>query len=96
MMDPSAAPKGAVEQGVVGLFYGGGFSQLIAEFVGVTTCFITLSILSLIVYKIVKLILGTHRVPEEVELDGLDIPEMGITGYCGVVMDKQSETPRAK
>ncbi len=96
MMDPSAAPKGATEMGVYGLFYGGGFSQLIAEFVGVLTCFVTLSVLSLIVFTIVKLILGGHRVIEEVEIDGLDIPEMGINGYCGVQMDKDSETPRSK
>ena len=96
MMDPTAAPKGATEMGVVGLFYGGGFSQLIAEFVGVLTCFITLSVLSLIVFKIVKAVLGTHRVIEEVEIDGLDIPEMGIPGYGGITMDKDSETPRAK
>jgi Amt family ammonium transporter len=96
MMDPLAAPKGSTEMGVLGLFYGGGFSQLIAEFVGVLTCFITLSVLSLVVFKVVNLILGTHRVVREVELDGLDIPEMGITGYSGIVMDKQAETPLPK
>ncbi len=96
MMDPSLAPKGAVEEGVMGLFYGGGFSQLTAEFIGVLTCFVTLSVLSLIVFYIVKAILGTHRVEPEVELEGLDVPEMGVAGYCGVVMDKQSETPTSK
>ena len=96
MMDPAAAPKGATEMGVLGLFYGGGFSQLIAEFIGVLTCFVTLSVLSIIVFYIVKAILGTHRVTEETEIEGLDIPEMGIAGYCGVQMDKDSETPRSK
>jgi Amt family ammonium transporter len=96
MMDASAAPKGATEMGVLGLFYGGGFSQLVAEFVGVLTCFITLSVLSVIVFYVVKAILGTHRVIEEVELDGLDIPEMGIPGYGGITMDKDSETPHSK
>jgi len=28
-----------------------------------------------------------------VEIEGLDIPEMGVAGYAGMVMDKQSETP---
>src|SRR6185369_9146349 len=37
---------------VTGLFYGGGLSQFWAELVGVTTCFITLSLLSLFVYKL--------------------------------------------
>ena len=96
MMDPSVAPKNATEMGVIGLFYGGGFSQFIAEFIGVLTCFITLSVLSIIVFYLVKLILGTHRVSAETELEGLDVPEMGIAGYCGVVMDKQSETPTSK
>ncbi len=96
MMDPSAAPKGAVEEGVKGFFYGGGFSQLTAEFIGVLTCFLTLSLLSLFVFYIIKAILGTHRVTPEVELEGLDIPEMGIAGYCGIVMDKHSETPASK
>ncbi|MES1180280.1 MAG: ammonium transporter [Verrucomicrobiota bacterium] len=77
---------------VRGLFYGGGFSQFIAEFIGVATCFVTLSILSFIVYFAVEKMVG-NRVSAEVEIEGLDVPEMGVTGYAGVVMDKQSETP---
>ncbi|MBU6402735.1 MAG: ammonium transporter, partial [Verrucomicrobia bacterium] len=80
---------------VTGLFYGGGFSQLIAEFIGVTTCFVTLSILALIVYYIAEKLVG-NRVPVEVEMDGLDIPEMGVLGYNGFSMDKDSETPVVK
>jgi Amt family ammonium transporter len=95
MIDPSAAPKDAVEQGVLGLFYGGGFSQFIAEFIGVTACFVTLSILSIIVYKIVEALVG-NRVSEEVEVEGLDIPEMGVLGYNGLVADKASETPHSR
>ena len=34
MMDPTAAPTGATEMGVLGLFYGGGMSQFCAEFIG--------------------------------------------------------------
>jgi len=79
---------------VRGLFYGGGMSQFWAELIGVTTCFVTLSILSIIVYKIAEALVG-NRVPEEVEIEGLDIPEMGVTGYCGMVLDKASETPHA-
>jgi Amt family ammonium transporter len=80
---------------VKGLFYGGGLSQFWAELIGVTTCFITLSILSLIVYYIAEKLVG-NRVSEEVELEGLDVPEMGVPGYGGMVMDKQSETPMLK
>jgi Amt family ammonium transporter len=80
---------------VKGLFYGGGFSQLIAEFIGVTTCFVTLAILSIIVYKVAEVLVG-NRVSHETEIEGLDLPEMGIPGYAGFVMDKQSETPMLK
>jgi Amt family ammonium transporter len=80
---------------VTGLFYGGGFGQLIAEFIGVTTCFVTLSVLSLIVYYLAEALVG-NRVSQEVEIEGLDLPEMGVPGYAGFVMDKQSETPMLK
>ncbi len=80
---------------VKGLFYGGGMSQLIAEFIGVATCVVTLSVLSIVVYYAVEKLVG-NRVPLEVEIEGLDIPEMGVTGYAGMVMDKQAETPMPK
>src|SRR5207245_91111 len=88
-------PKDAVEQGVLGLFYGGGLSQFWAEVVGVTACFVTLSVLSIIVYKIVEAIVG-NRVPEETEIEGLDIPEMGVLGYSGAVANKSAETPHSR
>ena len=79
MMDPSMAPTGSTEVGVIGLFYGGGWSQLVAEFVGVVTCFVTLSVISIIVYKIVEVTIG-NRVSEETEVEGLDIPEVSLVG----------------
>jgi Amt family ammonium transporter len=80
---------------VTGLFYGGGMGQFWAELIGVVTCFVVLSILSIIVYYIAEKIVG-NRVSLDVEIEGLDIPEMGVPGYAGVVMDKQSETPVAR
>ncbi len=80
---------------VIGLFYGGGIKQFVAEFIGVSTCFVTLSILALVAYYIAEFTVG-NRVSREVEIEGLDIPEMGVTGYSGMVMDKQSETPMPK
>jgi len=80
---------------VRGLFYGGGMGQFWAELIGVVTCFVTLSILSLIVYYIAEKTVG-NRVSLEDEIEGLDVPEMGVPGYAGVVMDKQSETPMQK
>ena len=40
-----------VSGAVNGLFYGGGLGQFWAELIGVTTCFIALSVLSLIVHS---------------------------------------------
>ena len=79
---------------VKGLFYGGGTGQLLAEFIGVTTCFVTLSVLSLFVYYIAEKLVG-NRVSKAVEDTGLDLPEMGAPGYAGVVFDKAAETPVA-
>ena len=79
---------------VRGLFYGGGCGQLLAEFIGVTVCFVTLSALSLLVYFVAEKLVG-NRVSKEVEDVGLDLPEMGAPGYAGVVMDKVAETPVA-
>jgi Amt family ammonium transporter len=80
---------------VTGLFYGGGMGQFWAELIGVTTCFVTLSALSLLVYFIAEKLVG-NRVSKEVEIEGLDIPEMGVLGYNGFQMDKDSETPAIK
>ena len=85
----------AVPGTVRGLFYGGGLSQFWAELVGVTTCFVTLAALSVVVYYIGEKLVG-NRVSEEVEIEGLDVAEMGVPGYAGIVMDKQSETPMPK
>ena len=76
---------------VTGLFYGGGLSQFWAEAIGVVTCFVTLSLISYAVYKIADVIVG-NRVSQENEIEGLDVPETGILGYNGIVMDKMSET----
>jgi Amt family ammonium transporter len=79
---------------VRGLFYGGGMGQFWAELIGVTVCFVTLAVLSFVVYYIAELLVG-NRVSQEVEIQGLDLPEMGAPGYAGLVFDKASETPNA-
>jgi ammonium transporter, Amt family len=80
---------------VKGLFYGAGFGQLGAEIIGVVTCFVTLSILAYVVYKIADAIVG-NRVSLETEIGGLDIPEMGLLGYNGFEMDRLAETSHPK
>jgi Amt family ammonium transporter len=77
---------------VTGLFYGGGLSQFWAELIGVVTCFVTLSVLSFAVFKIADAIVG-NRIEEETEIEGLDVPEMGVFGYSGIVPDRQAESP---
>jgi len=39
---------------------------------------------------------GTQHLEVAVEVEGLDIPEMGCLGYCGGVMDEASESPVSK
>jgi Amt family ammonium transporter len=85
----------AVPGTVRGLFYGGGLGQFWAELIGVTTCFVTLSVVSIVVFYIAEKLVG-NRVSKEVEIEGLDVDEMGVPGYAGVVMDKQAETPMPK
>src|SRR5262249_2307392 len=75
-----------------GLFYGGGFGQLLAEAIGVTTFFVVLASISLLVYQVTEVLVG-NRVSKEIEIEGLDVPEMGVPGYAGIVMDKAGETP---
>jgi Amt family ammonium transporter len=77
---------------VTGLFYGGGMNQFWAELIGVTTCFVTLSLLSIFVYYVIEKLVG-NRVSKEVEIQGLDLPEMGAPGYAGFVADHKAETP---
>jgi Amt family ammonium transporter len=83
-----------VSGNITGLFYGGGWGQFLAEFIGVTTCFVTLSVLAIVVYFIAEKLVG-NRVSKEVEIQGLDLPEMGAPGYAGFVLDKAAETPVA-
>jgi Amt family ammonium transporter len=79
---------------VTGLFYGNG-GQFVAQFIGVATNFIFVASMAFITYKIIEVLVG-NRVSAEVEINGLDIPEMGTPGYMGIKMDKYSETPMSK
>jgi len=79
---------------VKGLFYGDP-SQLIAEIIGIGANIIYVGIISFIIFKLIDLVIG-NRVSADAELDGLDIPEMGVPGYSGVKLDKYSETPLPK
>jgi Amt family ammonium transporter len=64
---------------VTGLFYGAP-KQFVAECIGVLACAIWVFVTFYVFFKIVDAIIG-NRVPAEVELAGLDIPEMGVLAY---------------
>jgi ammonium transporter, Amt family len=69
-----------VTEPVVGLFYGGGFSQLAAQAIGTTTCFVFVFVSFYAFFKLIGLVLG-NRVSPEVELEGLDLAEVGVLAY---------------
>ena len=76
---------------VKGLFYGDA-SQFLAQCIGVAANIVYVAVISLIVFKLIDILVG-NRVDDEAEIEGLDIPEMGIPGYNGVQLDKAAETP---
>ncbi|MDD5922557.1 MAG: ammonium transporter, partial [Eubacteriales bacterium] len=66
-----------------GLFYGGGFHQLGIQCLGFISVAAYVLIVMYIVFKIIDKTVGL-RVPEQVEIDGLDIHEHGLTSaYSG-------------
>jgi Amt family ammonium transporter len=65
---------------VIGLFYGGGFSQLIAQTIGTVTCFVFVGASFFVYFKVADLVLG-NRVSAEEEIEGLDLAEVGVLAY---------------
>jgi ammonium transporter, Amt family len=67
----------------VGLFYGGGFKQLGIQILGIVAIDAYVLIVMYIVFKLIDKTIGL-RVPEQVEIDGLDIHEHGLaSAYSG-------------
>jgi len=77
--NPDTAAWNGVESPVTGLLYGGG-TQIAAQALEVVAIFVTVFGLSFVFFKILAA-LKLLRVSPEVELGGLDIPEMGAEGY---------------
>ncbi|MGJ3251713.1 MAG: ammonium transporter [Elainellaceae cyanobacterium] len=69
-----------------GLFFGGGFTQLGAQILGIIAIGAFTVILSAIFWSILKATVGI-RVSEEDELMGLDVAEHGMEAYSGFVKD---------
>jgi Amt family ammonium transporter len=77
--NPDTAAWNGVESSVTGLLYGGG-TQIIAQTIEVTSIFVFAFGLSYVFFKALAA-LKLLRVSREVELQGLDLPEMGALGY---------------
>ncbi len=80
----SEASKGwnGMEGAVTGLFYGGGAGQLIAQSIEAVAVIVAVGGLSFVFFKVLAA-LKLLRVSADVEVRGLDIPEMGVHGYFG-------------
>lgn len=63
-----------------GLFYGGGAGRLVSQFIGMISIWVFTVICVSIIIFILKKTIGI-RVPEEIELAGLDITEHGMIAY---------------
>jgi len=75
---------------VTGLFYGDA-GQLVAQLIGVATLIGFVFTFSFVFNAILEAVWG-HRVTPEVELQGLDIPEMGALGYPEFVLREEAAT----
>lgn len=75
-----------VEGGVTGLFFGDA-GQFVAQLIAVVVLFVWGFGVSFIFFKVLDKVWGL-RVAPEVELDGLDIPEMGVLGYPDIQLVK--------
>ncbi len=66
-----------------GLFYGGGFAKLGVQALGLISVAAWVLVTMFIVFKVIDKYVGL-RVPEEIEIDGLDFAEHGLpTAYAG-------------
>lgn len=63
-----------------GLFYGGGFDQLLTQIIGIVAVFAFVTITSGLLFYAIKATVGL-RVPPEEEIAGLDVIEHGAPGY---------------
>jgi len=85
---------GVAGRGVTGLFYGDA-KQLVAQVVegGVGVAWNV--VVGGVIFWAIGKVLGSNRVPAEVEIAGLDVPEMGLPGYPEYIEHvKPAEVPK--
>jgi ammonium transporter, Amt family len=81
--------NGVADKAPLGLFYGGGPSQLFAEAIGVAVNLLWVFPTAMLAFWIIDKIVG-NRASAMAEIEGLDIHEMGVPGYC------DEDTPRVR
>jgi ammonium transporter, Amt family len=87
---------GAALKGVTGLFYGDS-KQFMAQVIDVFVCVGWNVVVGGLAFYIIGKVLGSNRVSAEVEIAGLDIPEMGAAGYPEFVATVTPESvPKAE
>ena len=70
-----------------GLFYGGGFTQLGVQALGIVSVAAYVLIVMFIVFKVIDKTIGL-RVPAQIEIDGLDMHEHGLaSAYSGFAIN---------
>lgn len=74
--------------GQAGFFYGGGFSQLGVQALGIFTSGLYAFVVSFVILLVMKWIMGGLRVTAEEEVIGLDMSEHGSYGYPEVFESK--------
>jgi Amt family ammonium transporter len=81
--NPSSDSWNGMKGNVVGLFYGGGTSQLKAQLCEVGAILVFVFGLSLLFFKLLSVLKLLRSKPQD-EIMGLDMPEMGALGYNNV------------
>lgn len=77
--------------GKAGLFYGGGFSQLGVQLMGVLASGVYAFVVSFFILALLKKFMKGLRVTEEEEIMGLDVSEHGSYGYPEVFLAKEDK-----
>jgi Amt family ammonium transporter len=71
---------GTAGKGVTGLFYGDS-KQFVAQLIDVAVCVTWNVVVAGVIFFVIGKVLGSNRPAPEVEIAGLDVPEMGAPGY---------------
>ncbi|MEO1340408.1 MAG: ammonium transporter, partial [Cyanobacteria bacterium J06635_13] len=84
--NPNNPLQRGTENAIGGLFYDGGFQQLLAQIIGIAAVGAFTVVFSVAAWYLIKLVFGL-RVDAKDEIEGLDISEHGMEGYNGFVYE---------